>query len=41
MDLTKYPNVKRVMDETGATVEQIYKVLDEIIGEEYKENDSK
>lgn len=40
MDFSKYPNVKRIMDETQATIEEIYQVIEKIEGIEGK-NDGK
>ena len=33
IDWSKYPNVKRIMDETGATIEEIYEVVEKLEGE--------
>ena len=34
VDFSKYPNVKRIMDETGATIEEIYQVIEKLEGED-------
>ncbi len=34
IDFSKYPNVKQIMDSTGATIEEIYEVVEKIEGED-------
>ncbi len=36
IDFSKYPHVKQIMESTGATIEEIYEIVEKIEGSEAK-----